>query len=179
MSHVRRSNRYNFLVLKLPSHHFDGRHQIRVARHKQSSVVFASVRIVEKPDAFLGRVLKAGRIASWPRLAGMPPVQRAGRKKKRTSVPQERSLAQTSSECAFPLHADAGLLAQPGRNLVLDPARKVATRRFVHFRRATPRAYRCLHRNLQPARQAIRLDQSQGPSKTHQSPFRGNSDSRY
>ena len=86
---------------------------------------------------------------------------------------QERSLAQTSSERAFPLHADAGLLAQPGRNLVLDPARKVAARRLVHFRRPTPRAHRCLHRNLQPTRQAIRLDQSQGPSKTHQSPFRG------
>src|SRR4029079_10079712 len=86
---------------------------------------------------------------------------------------QDRSLAQTSSERAFPLHADAGLLAQPGRNLVLDPARKVAAWRLVHFRRPTPRSHRCLHRNLQPTRQAIRLDQSQGPSKTHQSPFRG------
>src|SRR6516162_6856946 len=37
----------------------------------------------------------------------------------------------------------------------------------------SPRAHRCLHRNLQPTRQAIRLDQSQGPSKTQQSPFRG------
>ena len=46
---------------------------------------------------------------------------------------QERPLAQASSERAFPLHADAGLLAQPGRNLVLDPGRQVPARRILHI----------------------------------------------
>ena len=73
----------------------------------------------------------------------------------------------------FPLHADTGLLAQPGRNLVLDPARKVAARRLLHLGRPTQGAHRCLHRRLQRRRQAVRLDQSQGPSKAPQSPFRG------
>ena len=50
---------------------------------------------------------------------------------------QERPLAQAPSERALPLHADAGLLAQPGRNLVLNPGRTIAARRLIHLGRAT------------------------------------------
>ena len=78
---------------------------------------------------------------------------------------QERSMAQTLSERAFPLTPTRASWLNQVENLVLDPARKVAASRLVHFRRPTPRAHRCLHQNLQPTRQATRLDQSQGPSK--------------
>src|ERR1700756_2872803 len=72
----------------------------------------------------------------------------------------------------FHFTPDAGLVAQPGRNLVLDPGRKISARRLLQFDRTTQGAHRCLHRELQPKRQAIRLDQSQGPSKAPQSTFR-------
>ena len=58
-----------------------------------------------------------------------------------THKPRNDRALKRHPERAFPLHADAGLLAQPGRNLVLDPARKVAARRLVHFRRPTPRQH--------------------------------------
>jgi hypothetical protein len=46
----------------------------------------------------------------------------------------------------------------------------VSERRLLQF---DPQgAHRYLHRELQPKRQAIRLDQSQGPSKAPQSTFR-------
>ena len=86
---------------------------------------------------------------------------------------QERPLAQAPSERALPLHADAGLLAQPGGNLVLDPARKVAARRLLHLGQPTQAAHRCLHRGYNAKRQAVRLDQIRGPPKTPQTPFRG------
>ena len=62
-----------------------------------------------------------------------------------THKPKERPLAQASSECPLPLHSNAGLVAQPSGNLVLDPARQVPARRIFRLRRTTQEAYRCLH----------------------------------
>ena len=62
---------------------------------------------------------------------------------------QERLLAQASSQRSLPLHADPCVLAQPGRNLVFHPARKILARCLLHVRRPTAGAYRCLHRGLQ------------------------------
>ena len=49
----------------------------------------------------------------------------------------------------IPLYADARLVAQSGRGVVLDPAGPIADRRLVHFSRAGQGAHRCLQRNLQ------------------------------
>ena len=46
---------------------------------------------------------------------------------------EERSLAEAPSERALPFHADPRVLAQPGRNLVLDPRRQGAPGRIVQF----------------------------------------------
>ena len=46
---------------------------------------------------------------------------------------QERPLACTPSPRALPLHPETGELAQPGRDLVLDPARSVAARRLLQL----------------------------------------------
>jgi transposase len=72
---------------------------------------------------------------------------------------------------AVRLYPDTGVLAQPGGNLVLDPARTVAARHILRLGQTTQRAHRCLHRGLQYRRQAVRLDQVRGSSKTPQSPF--------
>jgi hypothetical protein len=68
----------------------------------------------------------------------------------------------------IPLHADPGLMAQSGGDLVLDPARTVPVQRILHLGQ-TARLHRCLQRRCQ----AIRLEQVRGPSKAAQSPFRG------
>src|SRR5438270_404339 len=107
----------------------------------------------------------SGRISRFhERYHRRPSGQRYPRHPRQPQHPQaqERPLAQASPERAFPLHADPSLLAQPGRDLVLDPGRKVPARRLFHVRQAAQGAYRCLHRILQCERQAIRLDQSQG-----------------
>ena len=83
---------------------------------------------------------------------------------------QERALAQASSQRPLPLHADPGFLAQPGRDLVLHPGRQVPARRLLHLGRPTQAAHRCLHRSLQRQRQALRLDQGQGPPAPLQRP---------
>ena len=72
-----------------------------------------------------------------------------------------------------PLHADPGLMAQSGGDLVLDPARTVPVRRILHLGQTAQRTHRRLRRRLQRQCQAIRLEQVRGPSKASQSPFRG------
>jgi hypothetical protein len=57
------------------------------------------------------------------------------------SQAQERSLAQTLSERVFPLHPDASLLAQPGGDLVLHPARKIPAWCNLHIGQAAQGAY--------------------------------------
>src|ERR1700731_67020 len=79
-------------------------------------------------------------------------------------------MAQTSCERAFPLHADAGFLAQPSRDLVLDPARQVSVWRFLLFGPTAQGSHRCFHQRLQQKRRAIRLDQSQSASAARQRP---------
>ena len=70
------------------------------------------------------------------------------------------------------LHADARLLAQPNRNLVLDPRHKIARRAILQERSRTNPAHQRLHLRLQQNRHAFRLDKIRGPSKTHQTMFR-------
>src|SRR5208282_4489681 len=69
-------------------------------------------------------------------------------------------------------HADTGLLAQSGGNLVLDPGTKVSARRFLHLGQTTQGAHRCLHQGLQHKCHPVCLDQVRGPSKTPQTTFR-------
>ena len=73
----------------------------------------------------------------------------------------------------LPLHADPGLMAQSGGDLVLDPAGEVPVRRILHLGQTAQRSHRQLHRRLQCQRQALRLDQVRSSSKASQSPFRG------
>jgi len=71
-------------------------------------------------------------------------------------------------KCPFSLHADARLLAQSNRNLVLDPRQKIARRAIFHERSRTRPAHRRLHLRLQQNRHAFRLDKIRGPPKTPQ-----------
>ena len=68
----------------------------------------------------------------------------------------------------FRLHTDTGVLAEPDRGLVLDPAGPVADRRLVHVGRAAQAAHRCLHRDLQRGCRAVRVDQGASPPAPHQ-----------
>jgi transposase len=90
-----------------------------------------------------------------------------------THKPKKRPLAQATSEREVPLHADPGLMAQSGGDLVLDLARTVPVRRILHLGQTAQRTHRRLRRCLQRQCQAIRLEQVRGPSKASQSPFRG------
>src|SRR2546421_592505 len=63
--------------------------------------------------------------------------------------PSIQALARAPPARGIPLHADASIVVEPGRRLVLDPAGAVANRRLVHLRRAAQGAHRCLHRALQ------------------------------
>ncbi len=58
---------------------------------------------------------------------------------------QARHVTQASQERAFPLHPDACLLAQPGRNRVLDPRGSIARGSLVPKRSRTHRPYRGFH----------------------------------
>ena len=76
------------------------------------------------------------------------------------------------AERALPLHANPGLLAQSGGNLVLNPARPVAARCLLYLGQTTQGAHRCLHQGLQHHCRSVCLDQVRGPSKTPQTTFR-------
>src|SRR5215211_1257161 len=65
-----------------------------------------------------------------------------------THKPKNDRVAQASPERAVPLHADAGFLAQPSGDLVLDPATKFSARRLFHLGQSAQGAHRCLHRRL-------------------------------
>src|SRR5580700_11201032 len=69
-----------------------------------------------------------------------------------------------------PTHA---LLAQPSRMLVLHPRWIVAQRRELYRDHPTQETHRCLCRQLQSNRPAVRLEQIRGSPKTPQTPFRG------
>src|SRR5882672_2081700 len=81
---------------------------------------------------------------------------------------EERALAQAPSQHDVSLHANPGLLAQPSRDLVLDPSRKEPHRRFLHRRQTTAKPHRCLHQGLQRERHTLRMDQNQGPPTSRQ-----------
>ena len=68
-------------------------------------------------------------------IVARPRQHRSPRHPRQPQHPQAQngSLAQASPECPFPLHTDPRLLAQPGRNLVLDPGRTVAQGRILHL----------------------------------------------
>ena len=54
--------------------------------------------------------------------------------------------------------------------MVLDPGRKIPARRIIYIRQAAQGAHRCVHRNLQPERQPVRLDQSRSSPTSRQRP---------
>src|ERR1700720_1360267 len=83
------------------------------------------------------------------------------------------SLAKAPPQRSFPLHANPGLLAQSGGNLVPDPARPVAARCFLYLGQTTQGAHRCLHQGLQHHCRSVCLEQVRGPSETPQTTFRG------
>jgi len=65
-----------------------------------------------------------------------------------THKPKTRPLARPPSQRPLSFHADARLLAQSDRDLVLDPGRPVARRRLLYFGHTTASPYRCLRRDL-------------------------------
>src|SRR6185295_9862266 len=77
-------------------------------------------------------------------------------------------MARASSQGDVPLHPDTGVMVEPSRGLVLDPAGPIAGRRLVPLGRAPQEAHRCLHRHLQRGCRTLRLDQVQGPSAPRQ-----------
>ena len=70
--------------------------------------------------------------------------------------------AGASSEGAFPRHADIGKLAEPGRNLVLDPGGQGFEGGVFHVVGSTQGPYRSLQQN----RTTLCLNQIRGPSET-------------
>ena len=60
---------------------------------------------------------------------------------------------------AFPLHPNKRVLDEHGRDLVLDPDQATGPPRCLSRRPRTDLSDRALHRRLQPARPAVRLDQ--------------------
>ena len=89
-----------------------------------------------------------------------------------THKPRNDCWLKAPPQRSFPLHANPGLLAQSGGNLVLNPARPVAARRFLYLGQTTQGAHRCLHQGLQHHCRSVCLDQVRGPSKTPQTTFR-------
>src|SRR4029077_16156470 len=66
-----------------------------------------------------------------------PSIQALERAQGYLKLPNGRALTGQSHDykrngTTTPLHADAGLLAEPGRNLALDPGRQVPARRILH-----------------------------------------------
>src|SRR4029077_13613456 len=85
--------------------------------------------------------------------------------------PQEkRTLAQGPPQRAISFHADKRVLAQPGRDMVLDLAGAVAQRDLLHKPQAASGAHRCLRQRVQRQSRALRLDQEKGPSTSFQRP---------
>jgi transposase len=60
-------------------------------------------------------------------------------------TPQKREVAGTASSSEIPLYADTGLVAQPGRMLVLQFAGQLVAGDLLHLRRAADEAHRRLH----------------------------------
>src|SRR5580704_8836418 len=69
-------------------------------------------------------------------------------------------------------HYTPRLLAQPDRNLVLDPRSQIARRRLLCQRSRTHRPHRRVHRRLQSDRPPLRLDQIRGPPEAPQTMLR-------
>jgi DDE superfamily endonuclease len=72
-----------------------------------------------------------------------------------------------------PLHADPYVMAEPDRNLVLDPGKPIVERGLVRQRRRTGGSHRKLHHQLQRQRPPTCLDQKRRPLKAPQAMFRG------
>jgi transposase len=67
-------------------------------------------------------------------------------------------MAPRAPALALPVHSHARLVAEPGRDLLLDPAQAPAPARRLHLRARPRRADARLHRDLQPSRQTVQLD---------------------
>jgi hypothetical protein len=89
-----------------------------------------------------------------------------------TPQAQERSLAQTSSECAFPLHADAGppdLTRSKSGSRSCKETRGASFTSVAQLREHIDAFIETYNQHAKP----FVWTKARGPSKTHQSPFRG------
>src|SRR3954451_7430358 len=104
-----------------------------------------------------------------PRLP-TPVAARRARQFLHTLHARGRHLAQAPHARALSLHADQRLVDEHGRDLVLDLDQATGSPRRLPRRARTDRRDRDLHRGLQPARPAIRLDQDRrtGPRQGRQ-----------
>ena len=84
----------------------------------------------------------------------------------RTHKPKrDRWRARHKNERPLPLHPDPCVLAQPGRDLVLDPRPAHPRRRQLHLGPAVAPSHRRLYRGLQPDRRALPMAQGHDPSQ--------------
>ena len=75
-----------------------------------------------------------------------------------------RAVAQRPSPLELSVHSQARLVAQPNRDLLLDPLAATAQARHLHLRTGPRLPDACVHRDLQPDRQAVQMDlHRQGP----------------
>ena len=105
-------------------------------------------------------------VAAWPDTAIHVVLDNLNTHKPR------KTLAKAASERDLPLHADPGLMAQSGGDLVLDPAGEVPVRQILTSVKQL-RDHTTIHRRLQRQGQALRLDQVRSSSEPSQSPVRG------
>ncbi len=85
-----------------------------------------------------------------------------------THKPKRDRWLKAHPPCPLPLHAQLRQLAQPDRDLVLDPQPRRPARRQLHFAPTTQGRHRCLHPRPQQDRQAFPLGQHQHPSEEAQ-----------
>src|SRR3954466_10227178 len=100
--------------------------------------------------AFLGQVARA-----YP----APRAARGGRQPGHPQAPGGARLAGPSSAGAPALHADVGIVAEPGRGVLLDHHPAGAAPRQLPHRRRPHRRHRPLHHRLEPPLPAVHLDQ--------------------
>ena len=81
----------------------------------------------------------------------------------KTHKPKRDRWLARHQERPLPLHPDPRQLAQPGRDLVLDPRPQHPRRCQLHLGAPAARRDRCLHHRLQHHRHTLPMAQGQGP----------------
>jgi len=112
------------------------------------------------PPPGVRRLPQAGR-----RRLPTPRAARGGRQLRHRQAPGGPGLASPSPTGAPALHPDLGLLAQPGRGVLLDPHPPGPAPRQLPHRRRPHRRHPALHRRLERPLRTFHLDQ--GPRHRH------------